>query len=96
MTDLLLNEQFDLTIDGGDLVAGEATQQHQELLLLLDAGELRQYPTRGVGLRNYLLEDAGVGAINSAVKREFEQDGMQVSRIQNLPDGRLKIQATYG
>lgn len=95
MTDLMLSEDFDLAVDGGDLVVGESTRQHQELLLLLAKGELRQYPLRGVGLRAYLLDDVTVGSINALVKREYEADGMRVRRISSLPSGALNVDAVY-
>ena len=95
MTDLLLNQGFDLAIEGGDLVVGESTRQHQQLLLLLGKGELRQFPLRGVGLRSYLNDDVTIGSVNSLVKREFEADGMTVRRISSLPSGALNIDALY-
>ena len=94
MRDLLLDDGFDLAIEGGDLVVGASTQQHQHLLLLLSKGELRQFPLRGVGTRSYLLEDVTLGTLNSLIKREFEADGMTVKRIQHRAGG-LQIDADY-
>ncbi|RMF03585.1 MAG: oxidase [Bacteroidetes bacterium] len=94
MSDLLLDENFDLLFKNGDLVIGESTNQHQELLLLTAKGEWRENPLRGVHLRNYLL-DENAGQINSIIKREFEADGMTVQTV-NTRSGKLYIEATYG
>ena len=95
MTDFLLNADFDLAVASGDLVAGESSQQHQQLLLFLTAGELRQFPQVGVGVRDFLLDGQLAGSINSAVKRSFEADGMTVRTIARAKNGTLKIDATY-
>lgn len=95
MTDLLLNEDYDLATVGGDLVIGESTQQHQWLLLLLTPGELRQFPAVGVGVGEYLLDGVGYAGLNSAVKRAFEADGMKVRTIAQAKNGTLKIDAFY-
>jgi hypothetical protein len=95
MNDLLLDADFDLAVEGGDLVVGESSLQHQQLLLFLFPGELRQFPAVGVGVRDYLLDGQLAGAVNSAVKRSYEADGMKVRRIARAANGALKIDAIY-
>jgi hypothetical protein len=92
--DLLLDDAFDLAVEAGDLVVGQSTQQHQNLLLLLSKGELRHFPLTGVGIRSYMLDDGSIGIANGAIKREFEADGMVVQRVQNRAGG-LQIVASY-
>jgi hypothetical protein len=77
--DLLLTS-FAPTITGGDFVVGESTRQHQELLLLIEKGELRQYPLSGVGIRSQLL-DENPAAVRAEIKRQFELDGMKVLEV---------------
>lgn len=93
ISDLMLTEDFDLQVANGDLVVGDATFQSQELLILMMPGELRQFPTRGVGVRNYLLEDQA-GGLNGAIKRELERDGVQVDRIRKQGET-LQISGQY-
>lgn len=93
MIDLLLDENYDLDIAGGDLVAGESTRQHQSLLLVIEKGELREFPTRGVGLRSWLNDDTA-GDLNSAIKREFEADGMTVQGIRTRGT-KIEVEAYY-
>lgn len=81
MKDILLGIDFDLLIEGGDFVVGESTRQHQQLLLVVEKGELREFPLRGVGANTWLNEDSGALNINAEIKREFEADGMKVLQV---------------
>lgn len=92
--DLLLDDGFDVLIANGDFVAGESTRQHQSLLLLIEKGELREFPLRGVGLRSWLLDDQ-VGDLNAAIKREFEADGQTVSLVKTLANGNIQVEGVY-
>lgn len=93
MNDVLLDDEFDLLIKNGDLVIGESTYQHQQLLLLAEKGEIREFPTRGVGIRTWLLDDQA-GNLNGAIKREFEADGMRVESV-NTRGGNINVVANY-
>lgn len=79
MTDILLDTaDYDTMVSNGDFVAGESTQQHQALLILTEKGELREYPTRGVGAQTWICDDVSFGDFRAEVKRQFELDGMKV------------------
>lgn len=92
MKDILLQD-FDLVFASGDLVSGESTRQHQQLLLLASKGELREFPLRGVGASEWINDEAP-GDFNAQVKREFEADGMKVMRISGSISN-LSIEAVY-
>ncbi len=79
--DLLLDGNFDLQIVGGDLVIGESTRQHQQCILLLEKGENRQFPTLGVGINNWILDNFEQGNLVAEIKRNFEADGMTVLAV---------------
>jgi len=91
--DILLDGDFDLQIADGDFVVGDATLQHQQLLILIEKGELREFPTRGVGIKSWLLDDRA-GDLNGAIKREFEADGMTVNSVRQV-NGEIKVDANY-
>ena len=92
--DLLLNDNFDLQIQNGDFVIGESTRQQQQLLLLTEKGENRQYPTMGVGLSNWINDDKSKGDVVLEIKRNFEADGMKVTAVK-IENGCIVTEATY-
>ncbi len=92
--DILLDQSFDLLTGDGDFVAGEATRQHQSLILLTEKGENREFPSRGVGIQTYLLDEQA-GSPNALIKREFEADGMTVEAIRGT-GWNLTTEAKYG
>jgi hypothetical protein len=94
VSDVLLDEDFDLLMENGDFVVGESTLQHQALLLLSNKGEWRQSPVVGVGLNNFLLQDGGEDELRQLVRKELERDGMRVGSIQ-LDEGLPLIEASY-
>ena len=77
---------------------GESTRQHQQLLLLSQKGEIREFPTVGVGVQNWILDNSP-GDLNGEIKREFEADGMEVqqvkARVNSSGLSNLEIEAVY-
>lgn len=92
--DLLLDTDFDILIANGDLVPGESTRQHQSLLILIEKGELREFPLRGVGAKSWLLDDQA-GDLNAQIKREFEADGQRVLLVKTAANGNIQVEGVY-
>lgn len=78
--DLLLDEDNDLTIDSGDFVIDDDTQQRVELFLRAQQGHFKQFPLAGCGLPTMIA-----GALTPALKRQIqlqlESDGLKVGNI---------------
>lgn len=91
--DILLDGIFDLQVAGGDLVVGESTYQHQQLLLLTDKGEWKESPTVSVGAGSF-LKDEDVAGMYAEIKEQYEKDGMNFNTILN-ENGKTKIDAPY-
>ncbi len=89
MEDFLLDEDFDLIIANGDFVIGESMAQHQKTLILIDKGEFKEVPARGVASRRY-LESETPDDLAREIRQEFTKDGMVVKTI-NI-DANLVIQ----
>jgi hypothetical protein len=80
MNDVKLNSVLDLDIANGDLVTGEATEQHQQLLLTTVKGDWKENPTIAVGLFGFLKDNDAEGLLGE-IKQEFERDGMRVDSL---------------
>lgn len=93
MEDILLDQDFDLLIQNGDLAIGPSSEQHQQLLLLSNKGDWRQFPMVGVGVREY-LKDEDENSMVGEIKEQFEMDGMEVKDIR-IANGQIGIDAYY-
>ena len=93
--DLLLTDDLDLSIEGGDFVLSESTAQHQRLLLETEPGDWRESPGVGVGIRSMLLDDAPGGTILAEVQEQFENDGLRIAALTITDEGQLQVQAAY-
>ena len=79
---LLNNEDGDLLQKNGDLVIGDASLQLMQGILVMEPGELKHQPLIGVGLANWLLDDqAGELELKLAIQKQFEADGMVISKL---------------
>ncbi len=76
--DYLRDQNNVLRIANGDFVKGDATNKHQQTLLVTEAGEFKQFPTAGVGLMNFMLGDNTADDLRTAIQKEFEADGMHI------------------
>lgn len=96
VTDIMLDENYDLLIVGGDFVVAESTQQHQALLLLTEKGQIDQYPLCGVGILSWLLDDdSDTNMLHHAIESQFKTDGLQIEilNLSKLPQ--VIIKAAY-
>jgi len=90
--DILLAD-FAPAIVNGDFKVGESTRQHQELLILIEKGELREFPLFGVGIRTQTL-DENPAAVRAEIKRQFEMDGMKVLEVSGTLE-MIHVEAIY-
>lgn len=93
MTDYQWSEDNDLKITNGDFVLGDATKQHQMVLLVAHQGSIKLNPEVGVGIDLMLVSDTS-REILQRIRRHFRYDGMKVRGVQ-LNQGQLKIEAHY-
>lgn len=93
MNDFKLNTDLDLEITNGDFVVGDATSEHQELLIYSAKGDWKENPTVGVGAAGY-LKDEDVNGLLGEIKKEFERDGMTVRKVE-LNDEKIQVDAGY-
>lgn len=94
--DFLSDENDDLYIVDGDLAFGESTLQHQRDLLLIQPGELRQFPRIGAGIHRELLNSASPDDMRVIIQREMEADGMIVDKLTVTKEFDVELIAHYG
>lgn len=94
MNDLLLNDNNDIEITGGDFLVGTSDSQHEMLLLLTEKGGYKQHPGLGVGLFSQ-LENEDPAAMLSEIRRQFAADGMTINELNYQGNGKLNIDANY-
>lgn len=94
--DYLHDESFDLIIENGDFKKGDATLQHQKMLLLSQKGNYKQFPTVGVGIRDFINEDTTADELQKAIQQEFETDGMTIETLVLKSFKDIEIIASYG
>lgn len=94
MKDILLDSDIDIAVRHGDLIVGESTQQHQQLLLLHHPGHVKQFGFVGAGLLDYLNDD-NMGGLYREAEKQYTLDGMKVKKLEIYEDGNVITDATY-
>lgn len=73
--DTLLDENFDLIDNGTEWEEGDSDQQHVQLLVLLNKGELKEFPFVGFGAERRLKAVFDKNRITRDLRVELENDG---------------------
>jgi hypothetical protein len=86
--DILLDDDFDLQIKNGDLVAGESTYQHVLLLLATEQGSWRKVPFAGANFsKNINTNNLNNSSVVADTKKALEIDGIRVLKLEIVPKG---------
>lgn len=86
MKDLILDGNT-LLIRNGDLVIGEADNQHITDILTAEKGEYKRNPEIGVGSNNFINSPIDVQNIKQIVSLNLELDGFTVQEVEVRKDG---------
>lgn len=78
--DIMINEAYDIAIEGGDFVIGENLNQQIGCMLAANAGDFRQHPASGVGLAGYILDES-TDELNRKIRLECKKDHLQVNKL---------------
>jgi len=77
------------------LVVGNTLEQNKALILINQPGELKFKADLGVGLEDLLLSD-DLLEYRHKIRREFEKDGLKVTRVDLYEGKPFKVDAVYG
>lgn len=80
-TDILLNDGFDLIDTGTEWAEGDSDQQHVQQLMLLNKGELKEFPFVGFGAFRRINSVFDRKEINRQIKIELDNDGYQSATL---------------
>lgn len=76
------------------LVVGDVTFQNQEFIVIAQKGEIREDPTKGAGIEDFLDDESPENALR-AVRTELAKEGMKVNKVEFNELGELTIDASY-
>lgn len=81
---------FELVFKGGDLVIGDASEQHVANVLEANKGNFRRRPTLGADLHNLLDSPANPIVTENVIKNELLKDGYSLEELE-ISDNKIEI-----
>ena len=96
LNDIILNKNYDLQIDSvtGDFIVGNSDEQSANLIIQLFPGNMKQFPTSGVGILNYLASNTSQDRISQVIKQQLTIDGFTVQSLSVDANGKINLSAT--
>lgn len=85
--DILVTNNENIIIADGDFKIGTSDAQHVRHLLKAYPGQYRLAPLVGVGIMDRLNGPRNSTALESVTRRNLEDDGYLVIRVQSVGDG---------
>ena len=89
MTDICMNDDFDLLIENGDFKIENSLEKEVKILLLSTPGNFKNAPLLGCDIQ-LLVQSNQYAGIKAEVLRQLKADGKDMNVIIN-PDGTLNI-----
>ncbi len=73
--DIILNEDFDLLVEGGDFAVSESDEQHVQLIATSNKGDWREEPTLGLNPAKFVNAVGAASKLKRALQLELRKDG---------------------
>lgn len=91
--DILVNDENDLVISGGDFLCGNSNVQHADHIITAQPGEYKETPQLGLGVILYLKTHTTETKFKRDLRVQLNFDGYENPKI-DLKDGftNLKIE----
>jgi len=90
--DFLLDENNDIKCENGDFATGISDDQNVSLLLTLNKAELKEFPTIGVGLPNFLKsQNNSITEIKREITVGLKADAYEVTNLEFDKTGDFKL-----
>lgn len=103
LTDGSIDGTVDLKVDvirdvSGKIVQGmpigNTLEQNKAIILIMNPGESKEYPTLGVGLVDAVLSENFL-ELRHRIRKEFAKDGLQITKLDLYNAGSINIEANY-
>ena len=79
--DILLDDNGDLLISGGDFVIGESLDQEVAAILQMNKGDLKEFPVLGPNLVQLINSNTSAIELKQIIKTEFKRDGKSYQEL---------------
>lgn len=89
----ILMSNGDVVIGGCDLMIGDTFGQNVSMMLTMEKGELKEYPTMGAGIGT-MVADEDRAYWQREIREALKSDGMDVKSVDWRDDG-VVIDARY-
>lgn len=76
------------------LTIGKTLEQNKAVILMVNPGEVKQYPTLGVGLNDATLSDDLLD-LRHKIRQEFSKDGLKIVELDLYKNKNIVIKAKY-
>jgi hypothetical protein len=80
LNDILFDSAFEMQIVNGDFFVGNCLNQQIGCLLQALPGNYKQSPTVGIGISDYLLDNA-IDELTRTVRLQFKKDQLRLKKI---------------
>jgi hypothetical protein len=90
MQDILLADNLDLLIEGGDFVVGEADEQNVQLILYAATGDFRENPEIGVDIEAH-IKAPRLEALKASIIENLQNDRYFIESLQINEDLSLNL-----
>lgn len=89
--DILLDDNQNPQVSGGDFATGDSDDQHVELLLMTTPGQWKESPLVGIGLqKNKNKQTTSISQIKREITVGLAADGYKVTTL-TMADGDFKL-----
>lgn len=79
--DIMLDDDYDLLIAGGDFVVNESDQQSIILIMNTYVGAWKQFPTCGLGISQYRASSGQAQILKRNIAVQLAADGFTVNDV---------------
>lgn len=94
--DIILNDLDEIKVQNGDFFIGTADEQHVDLIIRSDPGDVKDYPLLGVGISNFIngsFSSSQADRFKREIRLQLESDGAKNVKVKM--DTELNVSANY-